>query len=406
MVKFFTIIKEVFLNLLMLFLVISMIALMMLNWTKGLNIESMPEDFIAFKLVNSFLTATDKDEYDGYAQKLVTPTKIAIKTLEDTFSTMYNEENNSLVYKNIFHDVDNIKDIDLLEIKFEDFYNALSYEEYIYIEFLCPLSAIMNIESDVFVSDMIIVENEGDTDLYIKSKSEYYKITLKSISMKYTGETEIFTMDNEMHLEVNGIINILDKNMLTLPIANVKEATIDDIAEKNIAVTFLYNTAVATGYEVTYKEKIYVNEYSTLSIRNDYIQFESKEPRGNIYNQSQALYTSQMIEVSMNIFNSVYENINSKIEAHPIEIIYEESQTIVVLSGKYNGVEVFSTEPLGIFVFSTNGLSYCEIKNVVFEDGEEKVSVANIDLLKTEYKQIVTYDLDGNPQRNYYFDEE
>lgn len=405
MVKFFKTTKEIFLNLLMLFLMMSMMALMILNWTKGLNVDSVPEDFFAYKFVNYFASVSENENIESHGEKLAVPTKIAIKTFDETFSIMYDEEKINRVYREMFNIAEDITKIDLEEVSFEEFYAIFEQDEYVYIEFLCPLSAIINVETDVFVTDMVIINNESNSELYIKSKSEYYRITLKNINIKYNSETDIFSLNNEIHLEVNGIVNLIGKDILQMNKADVLEVEINEEAEKSIATTFFYNPAVATGYEVNLQEKIYVNEYSTLSIRNDYIQFESKEPRGNIYKQSQALNNSQMIEVSMSIFNSIYSDINSKIIAHPIEIYNEDGQTTVILTGKYNGVEITTTEPLGLFRFTANGLTYCKVKTILFKETEQKVMLANIDLLATEYKQIVAYDLDGMPKRNYYFDE-
>ncbi|MFI3227638.1 MAG: hypothetical protein R3Y09_09530 [Clostridia bacterium] len=407
MSKILRILKEFILNMMLVFLVLIMIVLMYLNWTKGLNVDSMPEDFFAYNQIMEFIGERETGEYEIQSQKLVAPDKISIKSEREYYSAVYDQATSLAVYNNLFLEVDDIenKQIFIEDSNLDEFLNALDLDTLAYIEFLSPLSAILNIESDIFVTDMVATQQGKNIELFIKSREQFFKLTMLDSSLLF-GNYQSLSTEYDLVVTEEGVINLINDSSISVLQAEISEPNIDSDMELQIISTFLYNPAIVTNYETNYDEEIYVNEYSAITIANDYLEFESTDPRGNIFYQQYNLSATQMIDFSMDIFNDIYGYIGSNIVAHPSDIYYEDSQTIVVLSAKLGGINVNAGETFGIFTFSSSGLSYCKINMLFAQQEQTKLSLIKTSLLDTQNKIIISYDLEGKAGFKYYFDEE
>lgn len=400
-------IKEILLNMVLVLLVFVMIMLMYLNWTKGLNIESMPEDFLGYEYIMSFFERETGTEYEIQGQNFVTPSKIAIKSEGKLHTVVYNDTESIMVYNELFGELYGVanNNIRIENSNITEFFDAIDSTEFAYIEFLCPLSAIINVQSEIFVGDMIVCQNEGNAQLFVKSNLDFYKITLVDTEANFVAN-ETLSTDYTLEITSEGIINLVSDTSTSVYQANIQAPYIDVAVEQNIISVFLYNPAVVTNYETSFKEQIYVNEYSSISIFEDYIEFESNDPRGNIFNEKLDLSATQMIGFSIDIFNEIYSDINSSIVAHPSDFYYEDGQMVVIISGEFNGINVNLDEPFGIFVFSSSGLAYCKINLLAVDQADNRTSLVKTSILDLQNKLIISYDLEGNADWKYYFNKE
>lgn len=405
--KIMRIFKEILLNLIMVSLIFVMVILMYFNWTKGLNIKSMPDDFMGYDYIVKFIEHEDTYDLDIQTQKFAIPSKIAIQNDGVLYSVMYDQTKSNEVYSELFFDID---DIDNSQLSIESssldaFSTALNEDNFAYLEFLCPISAILNIESDIFVTDMIMIKVDEHIELFIKSNEQYFKISIQQTDVDFEKFSSLST-DYTLILKDEGVINLVSDTSISVLKANISTASLNDETEKEVISTFLYNPAVVTSYETSFSEVIYVNEYSSISMTRDYVEFESTDPRGNIFNEQLELSATEMIDFSIDIFNEIYGAIDSGLVAHPSDFYYLDGQAVVVLSGKFNGIDVNLGEPFGIFAFSSSGLSYCKINMLVAISSQEKVLLIKSNLLDTDNKLVVGYDLQGNADWKYYFDKE
>lgn len=407
MSKIFNALKEIFLNLVLVSLVFILLILMYLNWQQGLNIENIPDDFFAYEQIMKFLEKEDFGDYEIQSQQFVTPNKISIKNNGKFYGVIYDQLACASAYDLLFSDIDDIENEKIIieNSTLEEFLQATEQDEFAYIEFLSPLSAIINIESDIFVTDIIAIQKEQNIEFIIKSDNQFYKIIILDKALGFS-VYETLSDDYEFLISDKGVVNLISEDSFSVNEADISTRYVDLSTKQQIISTFLYNPAVVTSYETSYDEQIYVNEYSTISIANSYIEFESTDPRGNIFNEQYDSSATQMIDFAMDIFNDIYGYLDSSILAHPSDFYYEDGQAVVVLSGELDGFDVNLGEPFGIFVFSTSGLSYCKINVVIAELAQTKISLVKSTLLETENKIIIGYDLNGQAGYKYYFDKE
>lgn len=403
MIKALLIIKEFFLNMLLLSLVFVMIMLMYLNWTSGLDIDSMPEEFIAYDFVMSFrerVENSQNNQFEIKTQKLVIPYKVAIKNQENVYSALYdttkclNVFNN--VFNNAFSNVSDSKSQVVVDKKSNivEFLSVLNEEEFAYFEFFAPISAIINTDLDIYVEDMIVIIEGNDLALYIKSKNEFYKLIIKNTYASFAiienlSKDYIFTTSN------TGTINLISNISHSAYPLEISKNDIDIDKQQKIISTFLYNPAIVTNYQSALDEKVYVNEFSSITIAENIVEFESIDPRGNIIYEQVDLSKNQMIAFAMEIFNRIYTYAESSVVPHPTDFYYEDGQAVVVLSGKINGIDIDIDEPFGIFTFTSSGLSYCKINIINTNVTQEKISLIKTNLINSQKKLVLKYNLEG-----------
>lgn len=404
MTKVLKFLREFFLNALLLFLIFLMISLMYLNWTKGLNINSMPENFFGYDYIMKFVDSKIGMDYEIQGKDFAIPYKIAIKDGKTTHSIMYNESRVSSIYNTLMANVkdDVTYDYYLEKISLEEYMKATLQEKFVYLEFICPISAIINVDLEIFVIDVIAFENLGNVEIYIKSEFDFYKIIIPQMTIDYEINQ---TLNNEYQLffSQNASANLISNTSFITNQVKFDLPKIDFDTKQKIISKFLYNLAITTSYETISKETIYVNEFSTISINNTSLEFQSTDPRGNIFNEQNELSHMQMIDFSTGIFDSIYEYIGSEITAQPFDVYYKESLNVVVLTGKINSIDINAKEPIGIFAFSSKGLSYCKINFLTVEQTQDKIMLAKTNLLDAEEKLILSYDLDGVADWKYCF---
>lgn len=399
--------KDAMLNATLVILVILMIVLMYLNWTKSLSVHNMPQNFFAYKQVISLFEKTSVNQLEIQTQQLITPSKIGIRKNGELSVLMYDDTRISSVYSVLFSEIDEIDNDSILieKVNYNVFYDATNQSDYVYMELLCPLSAVINIEIDIFVTDMIARNYGSNVELYIRSNDSYYKMIISKAKINFE-ITEQLTRDYEMIMTNNGAINLVSNSSMSAPKIDIKRPFVNLDIQKQIISSFLYNPAVVTSYQSNSTDRIYVNEYSTITISNDYVQFESKDPRGNIFLEQRAISRTDMQAFAISIFDEVYVSIDSKVIAHPTELYKDDGQTVVVLSGRVNGIDIEVGEPFAVFIFSSSGLSYCKINLKSVIQTEEKVSLMKTNLFKNEHKFVLGYDVQGEAQWKYYFDGE
>lgn len=390
--------KDFFLNVLLISLVFIMFVLVILNWSAGLNLISMPNDFLG----KDFIVSKYRDAYQTTKTlRFATPSKIAIRDNDNIYSAVYSNNELSQVYDAMQMQI-LLKDGIIDDSTSEEYNKAFQTQDIVFLEFFCPISSIAQINSELFVSNMIIKTNQSNTEIYIKSKSEYKKIITNSkmneFEYKHMNDKNLLQIYNE------NIINILSDDGMLVQNLSIVEPYITSDVKNEIISAFLYNPLVVTNYSPNENETIYINENSTVSINQDYVEFESNDSRGNIFYSNTAMNNTEMIDFSLEIFDLIYKNIGSSLVGHAIDLYKQDNQTIIILSSKYQNIGFDTGNYSGIFSFSDNGLSYCKIDLVCAKKTDSLVNISKTLILEHENNIILSYTKKGVPTWRYLFD--
>lgn len=384
--------KEIAKNLFLASQIVIMIFFIGVSWHYSLEINENTNNFFGKKLFSMFTTSevqsnTYKNIYDYY------PLNIAQKKNGQVYCDLYDKTSIINAYNSVKSTVINVlNDENVAEISVDEYNTAFDLSNFIYIEFMSPSQDIAEILMNEYLYEMIIFENFA----YYKTDEKLYKSTVfgTKLDLNFVESAEFYRNSSGENILTSS--QQIDVKMLE------KEDQMLNVDYNEIIKMFEYNPLIVENYYLEDEEVAYINEFSTITINENYIEFKSHESRGNIFKDGDLSTDYAMIEASKLLFNKVYLEINSVFQARTAEIKTSQNQTIIVLDGIYNGVSY--KDSLGIFVYTQAGLSYAKINFAQFvESDNNKKLQMNTNLIDFG-KIIAKYDEFGDVR--YYLLEE
>ena len=360
--------KNVVLDLFLAFSIVLMGFLVILNWTYSLNMDAIPTDSKMYTIISKIVV---KEEDQVISEQIYSaiPSKISIKKDENIHSIMYNDNEISEVYQfiksNVFKTLYNGEFVEVSKIKYNE---ILSKQHFIMMEFMSPVSAIIDTEYNAYVSDIIITEVNSNIEMYIKSYNRYYKAVTKE---RYTElkawnvYNNDYTFAQAVENNISNPYNLISPKTKSVQAIETREFLLTEATQNKIILEFLYNPNLVEKYdnqEAGLEETVFVNQFSRIVISNKNLKFETNETRGNLFYKNKDLTSNEMIGFATGLFDNVHKHINSELRAYPLEIYKKDNETIVILGAKINSIPYHYDDYAGYFKFNSTGLSYADIK--------------------------------------------
>ncbi len=380
-------------NLLLFALIIAMIFFMLFSWGYSLNINSVPENFIASGIISSFREQSQEEIVEEQTLSFVLPLKIAINENGVLSASIYDKLKTASIYDEI--NVEFYERLDISNLSAVDknvYIEAFSNPNFVYMEFLSPISAIYDINSMTYVSEVLILENE----ILIKSYDEYFSI--KSTPMQVNSYD--YLDKNAYFKDINGEMMLVSDSVYSGYELEISEINASRELTDTISTRFSYNPIIVGAYPSVDGEIVYVNDekFSELTISGKEVDFISYEPRGNIFVSDHEKTYSEMISESVMLFNQIYTDIGSSITARPSDIYSVNGQVVIALDGEINGVIFDYGKPFGIFVFTNNSLSNSEIILLNASVSSEVITPQKSSSIYTNSNFVLRYNENGKLQ--------
>lgn len=332
-----------------------MIFLMTLSWSYNLSVADLPGNFF-----NSTLSNQNQDINQETNLTFIEPYKIAIKDGDTVYSGNYSKLNIVATYDLIKSNIiTSFSDYTFKISSKETFSQVFESDNFIYLDFSAPISAIANIDSQMYISEILI----KGTTMYIKSFDSYYTSPIEALDIEIPS-----FLDSKAYFEKanDGNYVLLTNSLTNLNTIEINPLVLDENIKSSIIAEFFYNLFLVDSYDLEGYETVFINEYSQITITPDYIEFVSYDTQGNIYTQED-MTSPEMLNTANTLFNDIYAIIGSAINARPADIYSYENQIIVVLDGVINSVGYNYDEYAAIFSFTQTGISYAKI-NLVYAD--------------------------------------
>ena len=360
--------KNIFLDLFLALSVVLMGILVVLNWTYSLNMDEIPTNSKMYTIISKLIL---KEEDQVISEQLYSaiPSKISIKKDENIHSLIYNDNEISEVYQFIKSSVyKTLYNGEFFEISKIDYDEVLHKQNFIFMEFMLPVSAVIETDYNAYISDIIVTEVNSNIEMYIKSYDRYYKSITKQ---RYT-ELKAWNVYNNEYTFAQTVennssnpYNLISTNTHSVEAINTRELILTEATQNKIILEFLYNPNLVEKYdnkEEGTDETVFVNQFSRIAISNKNLKFETSETRGNLFYKNKDLTSNEMIGFATGLFDNVHKHINSELRAYPLEIYKKDNDTIVILGAKINSIPYHYDDYAGYFIFNSTGLSYADIK--------------------------------------------
>lgn len=359
--------KNFLLDIFLILQIALMFVLLFYNWTYNLNMENIPVDSNIYTIYQKFVKEQDSNnEYTNIYKS--TPTKIAIKHYDDVHTVMYDDIDLDDIYNN-FNFANILKDISIEPINQATYNDVLNQNEFVFFEFLTPLSAILNIDSDLYVSNLILTTDA----IYIKSYNDYYIYNYTSVIPQFEQYNNKYYFDDNVSCPYNLISNNVSYGNKII----TESIYLNSSLEQEIIEEFLYNSDLVEKYNTyvgSLTQSVFINEYSKITLSSQSLEFETMESRGNLYYNDENLTTNEMIYIAVELFNNIQSNLGSSLGGYPLETYSLDGQTVVILGAKINNIPYYYEDYAGYFILNNSGLSYA------------KINLKKVDILEDVYK--------------------
>lgn len=388
--------KEFILNIVLVVLVLIMLLLMLLNWSSGLNFENVSDDFFAQNLITKILKSSVSDVNSDENLNLKTATKIAYKTDSATYGSTYNKTAYELVSQHIYELFDAVTNLETSDKT--EYLSAFQSPEYVFLEYNAPLCSISNNSLETYVTNIVLTQNSSTSTAYIKSGEQYYIYSDKINEIDFEN-LRLLPSDFEIKISQSGVVNLVSNSSVQANVLSFSPVELTD--HTNILSMFLYNPDILDSY-VTFDDKTtYINAFSTLTLGSDKIEFKSTDSRGNITSKSANQSDSGLINFALNIFDNIHTDIGSQVTGFCSDIYHVDNQTVVIISAKYDQIQIETDTIAGIFKFTSNKLSSCEINLFNAQDSLVTINLARTSALNSDQNIVLVYSLRGNPVYKY-----
>lgn len=381
-------------NFLLSFLAILMIFLFFLNWTIGLDIN--------FYTISNFLSNNSSQKISTLEENFVpnTPYKLGITKNNTLYSSVYNDQKTNEILNNIGIDINTLfsDPINITSSSEYEFFTAFNRDENLILEYFCPLSTIIDTDISFYIGHVILINKSNNIEMYIKDGDNYYSKTIQLSSINFD-ITDGLSTDFTLEKSDNNTINFISNKSITVNKLNIIKPQLDHEINNLLSTYFLYNPLVMKDYVSIAGENIYINDFSTLNINENFIEFKSNESRGNIFFES--FDTDYYISTSLDIFDNIANTINSNLKPYIKEVIKQENTTTIILGSKFNSIPFNSANFDAVFSFSSSGLSYAKIYIPVVFETEQTHNLLKSNILDFNKNIILSYDENGNLDYRY-----
>lgn len=384
--------NDLILNILLIVLVIIMLILTLVNWSSGLNFNNISDDFFAKDFITSIIKSNYSDGNFEENLSLKPATKIGYKNDDEIYGSMYDSTAYQAVSTHIYELFDSAESLE--NSSESEYLSVFDTDEYVFLEYFAPLCSISNNSIDTYVTNLVLMQNSSTSTAYIKSQNQYFKYSKKVDEIDYN-LLSLLSEDFNLKIDINGVVNLISNTSYSTNLLNFLPVTISDYT--NILNLFLYNPDILDSYQTFDGKTTYINDFSTLTVNPDKIEFKSTDSRGNITSKNTHESYTGLINFAISIFDKIYIEVGSELTGFCSDIYANDNQTTVIISAKWNEIEVDTENIAAIFTFTGNNLSSCEVNLFRAQDAFTNVEMARTSALVTDSNIVLLYSLRGNP---------